>query len=517
MDDTRDLNDLIKENEEKYNSNKDRLSLLNKKYEESLDANLDVDQNLIAEIKRINIEQRKILKDISVLRKRQEELTERIKKAKGEDTEEKIVTTPSIPKDMEIQETPDAKDNDEQYYDENGNEITKEEAEKQVQEESKENEAKEEDLEATIELPKEVIKAAVDRSMRDDTTKNMKIVFDGKTGTYQINSPYTSVPKLYVVSKELLDKNNSNTKTLIEKYGENIDLNLVNALENFDREFNTNAKEKYLNNTFDGKILYDFRKFSHVGKQYLTSKDKKEIKKVAKEYSKLHENCNVVKFSNKKAAILLGAGLAAFGAATSITSTNNNDNKPNSVIEKTTEDTSTTEEIKKEEKTTEKITTEEKTTQTQTTEDKKETTEELPKEEETKKEEITVSKDEEDEKDNTKVGDMIELDSVDLYSSSSASQPAGNTENWNIPGFRIGAISVVSDTKAGSEIIKVVKDSNMTIDKILDECEQMGYDKDNIKLSFLIEALDENGNVMNNQLGWVKQSDLKNDNVAKLK
>lgn len=385
-------------------------------------------------------------------------------------------------------------------------ELNKKKFEKIMAESIEKIDASLENEESTVELPsKEDLEDTLDLNELNDI-QNIKIVFDSQMGVYQIHSSKRTVPYLHVVKKELLDENNMKTIKEKSRYGNDIDLNIVDALDAYDKRYNTRMKTKYVNNDFDGKIIYDFRKFSSLKKEFLSSKDKRTLKKLAKNYSKNHENCSIINFFNKKAAVLLGIGLTAGAAVSSMSQMKQEDKEykeENVKVESTTlEDLEKTEKLP--EIITESaeviVTTEEAKEQNN---EKKETITEEVKAINQEKEEITQIEEKINEK-NTKVGDKINLENIDLYYTSLDAEPRGNTMNLNCDEFVVNSISVTY----GSEIVQIVKDDSSSIEELKDKYEKE-YGED-LRICFNINGVDKNGNVIYKNVGWIDYEDVMN-------
>lgn len=506
---TKEVSEATKENIKKKEEllkiiEKNRISLeeLQKYYNDNLDKDLmpiDVDKfKIIAEnIKKLDAEQRKLKMQVRELEK---EISEKV---------------------VEINVSEEATD-----------ELPVKEIKEKLNKEN-ENirlEIYDESEEPTFELPRKEIKEELDKS------SNIKIECDLKNSIYRIYSPYSESPFIHVVSKELLDPNSKEYKTykseLIEKHGLDLeyglDLNIEKAFEKFDKKYNTNIAEAYSTNTFEGKIVYDLRKFSRskniIDNDFLSSKEKRALKNIAKNYSKKHDNCDIVQFSNKKAAMLLGSAIVVGAVATSIPSIKTTEEDNNSVVEYLNGMPIDADEndIIYYDKDGNEIS---KDNTTSSTIDIK--TDDSVKEEQTTTEDVFDSStedeiiEENDHKD-FRVGDIIsaeDMENVDLYHLPTDSVSVGNISNWpNIVSYKIAGISPTDisastyiNTEINGELVQfAIRNNNISTEEIkkkLDDQYGPGY---NIRLHIM--ALDENGNVINDQFGWVDLEQLEQEN-----
>lgn len=356
-----------------------------------------------------------------------------------------------------------------------------------------------------------------------DYESETKMEFDLKNSLYRIYSPYSEAPIIHVVSKELLDPNSDESKAYIselkQKYGsdlklDGLDLNAAKAFAEFDEKFNTALENRYANDIFSGKIVYDLRKFNLSNKKivnsdFLNSQEKKQFKKLAKNYKKNHDNCDIVQFSNTKAAKLLGGSLVAGVAATAgvagisgVTSIISKEDKNNveyldgMPIEADENDVIYYDEDGNE-ITKDNISSE--TTEIKTPDNTKEeqiTTEggfDGPSDDETI---------EEDEHKVLRVGDIIsaeDMGTVGVYGSSDAvsiTEPVNYTDRYFFDGYNVDAISLLD----GNTILEVARDNILSIQELIEKYEKGALD---LRASFHVKGLDKNNNVINPDVGWI--------------
>jgi hypothetical protein len=366
-------------------------------------------------------------------------------------------------------------------------------------EEKKTEEEIEEELSKTVELP--VIKEEDTLELPDETVKeinnkkednkikkveNVKVVYNAQNGLYTVSALVDGELK---TSTNLINGNLINSNSLK-------DTNIIPLFERFDKDNNTNLKQQFSDDKLEYKAVYDLRKSSILHKSILKRSERKELKKFAVAMSKKNDNIDYISnnFSKKKAAILLGVGLTGGAAIYGVNSVNNNKIDTKTVIESTTE-TKTTEEktTKKEDAIVENTTTEQET--------------EYNKNDviATEKEEITTENLDTEPTIDYKVGDKVNLENADLYYSSTALEPSGNTERVKCDNYKITMISVTHDDK----IIDVIKDNSESINELKDK-----YSKiygDDFRILFNSDALDSDENIITKNVGWVDSSDLINE------
>ena len=366
----------------------------------------------------------------------------------------------------------------------------------------------EEDVEPTIELPK--VKE------EKKLISNLRIIFDGKNGLYIVKylENNEEKTKLFTIDKELL-KNSDDEYIYKGKKYKDLDFNVVKALGELDKELNTDYKDKYITNDFNSKIIYDFRKLSIIDSTYLNYQQKKKLKKQAKKYKKTHTNCNIINFSTKKAAVLLGLSLAGAASGIGLSTKTPKVENQNKVIVELKE-----EKIKTEEKHNENVKTEEKTVIKETKEevkkDEKITTEEVK--EENVEEIREVTKEE-------KIDDTLNLENIDLYNSAFDEDlglsSRGNTnniigDNYTFDHFESSLIVVTY----GPEVVELIKYNTTSQSDLINKCNELKnkYKEsygDDIKISLNINACDANNNVISKDAGWFNSDNinLENENV----
>lgn len=366
----------------------------------------------------------------------------------------------------------------------------------------------------TLELS---VKKIREKMKKNNVDASIKIEFDASIGVYRLYLPYNDIPELHVFSCELLGNNSQYVKDLKGKYPDilnsGLDFNIVKMLGEFDEKYSTDLQEKYINNNFMGKIIYDFRKFSNIDKEFINSKQKKQIKNMAKNYKKEHENCTVITNFNKKAAIMLGVGIGVATAGITSMDTkkyNPNDNKQTMAIESTIE-----EDLEK----TDKL--------PKITEEDLEKTDKLPNIEDNNKKYYDldgneISKEKYDklwnEIDNNpvdveledkytyepiKVGSIIQLENIDLYYRASDPKPVGNIEKLNCASYKVNAMSATN----GNEYFgKTIRNDSIDVNTFMKQTEENYGPLYNISLH--IQGLDEDGNVIYEDVGWIHYDDL---------
>ncbi len=312
-----------------------------------------------------------------------------------------------------------------------------------------------------------------------DLTK-LKIIFDGKNGRYEIKFYENNIEKskLYPINKELLDKKSNKYIGYSMKYQDDVDYNLVEAMSEFDKEYNTNLKDLYVNNKLINNIIYDLRKFSSLDKRILTNKEKKTFKKNVKKY-KERDNVEVIRFSKKKAATLLVLGTVAAASVGTVLNDKKEDTPDNSKekIESTTQDNL-------QEKTTEKLTTEDKTTEDKMVID--------PEKSEI---EVTVDKVKEPKH---QVGSRVDLNGADIYYTVFDENPRTNTDIIDAEQYYIDRIIV---KQYGSQISEDITKRGKSIEELNKE-----YGPD-AEIWFLIRT----NNPKLDKVGWINAEVLLNN------
>lgn len=367
-------------------------------------------------------------------------------------------------------------------------EKNKEDLEKTIeldQEKLQEAISKSEDLEKTLELDKEKIIDEVNKqgdsnkSVTAFENEKIDILFDSSKGWYNIKLG-DSLPKIYSVDKTLLDENNEKRKELINKYGNLVDVCLIDILENYDKQYNSNLVDKYIKGNL--KPIYDFRKFRELNKEVLNTKEEKKFKKMIKKSQNKYGSKVVTIFSSnklKKAAITFG--LITGGAVALTNNINTEEKKEENQIEILSDDN--IEEI-------ETLSTEE---------NKEENIEVLDENIETKRDDTILRED-------YKIGDKVNLNNIDIFYTSLYDNPMGNTSNINSKNFQISIIAVTY----GSEIVDVIRSGNESINSLREKYEKM-YDP-NINIAVNVNVLDDSGNVIQKNVGWFNSDKLYNSN-----
>ena len=340
--------------------------------------------------------------------------------------------------------------------------------------------------------PTEVLK----ESVSNEELKDAKIVFDG---TFKLI--YDNGKKVYEkeIDVNLLDHNISEKKSAFN-------FNIIKLLKEFDEKYNTKVYFRYMINDID--VVYDFTKINK-------SVDRKQVKKVremAKRESKAFNNIKVKDERMKKfrtgLTAVAAAGLLLFGGIHSFNkqskNTFNNDKATVSNAGQTDaamEDVTEYLEIDSEEPKTEEVKKKvETSTETSVTPTIKETKDEHNDKEESIIDKTTVSTDKETEvKNSPKIGDVYELNSVDLYHASTDENPLGNTsyakETNSV--FKINLIAVVYN----NQVMKLVYNDSMDLDTLESICKEK-YGND-FKIFVNPNELDKDGNLITENVGWI--------------
>ena len=415
----------------KYKMGKKELENLKMEYDSSIDENLVGNQDIIDKIREKEREQKQILNEIQNIRK---------------------FFNLEIKPDETIQDTL-LSDNSNQKETEN-TEIIEEKIEPDVLLSQKKEEINENGLDI----------------------QSIKIIFNAKMGVYEIKMFENGQEKykLYGVDKELLDIKSDKYNKYLKEYGYGVDFNLINSLKEFDLEYGTSLKEKYIENSLENKIVYDLRKIS--SSKIFNRKEKKQLKKNINEYCE-RENVDKIKFSGKKATALIGLGLVATVAATQgiKESKSNNDVKP--AVENTTK-----EQIVSNDKNTEKV---ESTTEKDVIIDV-----------ENKKVDIVHNNTQFDDI-NLGVGSTVDLNGVDIYYTIFDDSATTNTDLIDAQVYLIKRITV----KFGSEVVDVVTKKGTSMEELR---EKYGPDAE-IWVSL------ESRNPNYSEIGWIKGNILMND------
>lgn len=321
--------------------------------------------------------------------------------------------------------------------------------------------------------------------------KDAKIVYDG---SYKII--YDKGTKVYEhkINDVVLDYN------LKEKQSD-FNINIMRMLEDFDEINNTNLYNQYMTNNIS--VTYNFSK---IGKK-ADKKQVNKIKKIAKKETKNFRNVTIIDDRAKKfrnGLFLTGmAVLTGFLSNSFIKKEKENRNfapvnEYATVNEAGPTDASvdkvadlvgkTNEEI-------EQISTEvfEKTVEEKNVVTK---TDSKPKKIEVKEEK------KEETKESIKVGDTYKLGSVDLYNASTDDTPLGDTEYAEETKsiFEVNLIAVVYN----NQVMRLVNNNSIDIDALENICK----DKygDDFKIFVNPNELDEDGNLITENVGWIQLS-----------
>lgn len=174
--------------------------------------------------------------------------------------------------------------------------------------------------------------------------KNMKCVYDVNINAWKIycNLNGKDISKIYTIDKDIINNLLNSEK----------DLSLLNALEQFDKDMNTDVKNKYFLGELNADIIYDLRGIFTLQKEMFNKKQKDIVMKNAKKQKK--KGASVFYFNSKKSKDLLSrtisektkktiigtaigasAALASLGVATNLSSQNNEDISIDKGIENT--------------------------------------------------------------------------------------------------------------------------------------------------------------------------------------
>ena len=365
---------------------------------------------------------------------------------------------------------------------------------------------------------------------------DVKIVFDGVYKVKNCGETIYQEP----IDDVLLEHSSTDKKTIHNA-------NIIKVLNHFDEINNSNLCERYKNGNLE--VVYDLISFDRLQEDVDITK---RIESIAKKEAK-HNDKVLVRKKNKfgklkvgvsaiaAAALLVAGGMGIMSKlhknkkSDKSTKTNveyasdNNLESLNTVqntkvVEPTTEATTemTTEattEITTEattEMTTEATT--ELTTEATTEMTTEATTEQLsievndeiriiePEEDEVAepivfeseiKEEPVIEENQED----LKIGDVVRFDNADLYYSSTALSPAGNTDYLSIDDCKVTRISIVYQ----GEIVDVITDENASVIEI-QKVFQEKYG-DDVKVFINSDVIDKNENSICSDLGWVDVTD----------
>ncbi len=350
------------------------------------------------------------------------------------------------------------------------------------------------DEEITVELPKKTVEEIKEKSKNEQVVESkavsdIKIIYTAKNGIYTINALVNNEYKTAtcLISKDLINSNS-------EK-----DTNFIPLFEIFDKENNTNLKQKFSDDKLEYTAIYDLRGASSLHRSILRSKDKKEQKKFAKKQSLEKANVDYISnFSKKKAAILLGTTLVGSAALYGIGKNMSFDNGNKEVIEATTEKSTDDLDLYNNEKI--------------TTFETKQTTEEIEKNDE--KDFIITDygedKSVEEEPDfvDYKIGDIVDLENVDLYYASDSDEIISNTEDpvfKDCENYQLTMMSVVRNGKSVKSYVK-----NASLRQLKEEYKKI-FGDDNFEIRINATGLDKEHNMVLRNIGWFDDDNLEDE------
>ena len=329
-----------------------------------------------------------------------------------------------------------------------------------------------------------------------------KVVFDGVYKIIYEGQTIFSEP----IDDVLLDYNYS------ESNAKN-NINIIRMLERFDEKNNSNLCNKYRNGEL--KVYYDLLQYARVQDDKSITK---QITKIAKKEAKKNNNVTVYKenrfnkFKVGVSAIAAAAlvALGSFGLANKFGKNKTVANSRNASIEYMADND--VEELSTVSNTSEAIT--EATTQ-MTTEATTEITTEaiaeaITEAAETKVEPVIEVKEEvnsqptveENNEFDLKIGDTLSLGDVDLYYTSTDEVAVGNASYLDGYTLQVSLFSVVYK----GECIAVISDSSKTSAELEKEYKEKYGDDIEIKVNGA--AINPEGNVYANYLGWTDESEL---------
>ena len=327
-----------------------------------------------------------------------------------------------------------------------------------------------------------------------------KVVFDGVYKIIYEGQTIFSEP----IDDVLLDYNYS------ESNAKN-NINIIRMLERFDEKNNSNLCNKYRNGEL--KVYYDLLQYARVQDDKSITK---QITKIAKKEAKNNNNVTVYrenKFNKFKIGVsaIAAAALVALGSFSLANKLGKNKtvaNSRNASIEYMADND--VEELSTVSNTSEAIT--EATTQ-MTTESTTEITTEaiaeaITEAAETKVEPVIEVKEEvesqpiieENNEFDLKIGDTLSLGDVDLYYTSTDEVAVGNASYLDGYTLQVSLFSVVYK----GECIAVISDSSKTSAELEKEYKEKYGDDIEIKVNGA--AINPEGNVYANYLGWIDES-----------
>lgn len=266
--------------------------------------------------------------------------------------------------------------------------------------------------------------------------------------------------------------------------------NIINMLKNFDKENGTYINDRYMKDELP--VFYAFDKLDK-------SKDKivrKKAKKIAKRERKYNENVSIfdnkLKRMSKRIALAVGAGiLVAGGMVESILKFNSSEvdySSETSVVTNAGVSDASYEEIK-----VEAVPVIEEVPELDLDKEKTDVKENTIEEKTEVKEETVETKEEP-----VKIGSNYELESVDLYRSSTDEKAIGNTSRLGQDHtYETSLVAVVYNNQV---VMKLTYSDSMDIEELESICKDKYGDSAQIFLNF--NELDKDGNLVTKNVGW---------------
>lgn len=300
--------------------------------------------------------------------------------------------------------------------------------------------------------------------------RDLKIKYTRKTGMYEFTYYKKEGNKWYPYrSNYTFDKTNHirSDKMLYNIFGkgkyEKLDLDLCEALREFDMVNNTKYCRNYINDTAVLDISYDMR-----GKnRKLSRKDNKKLEKVA-EIQSMFKNAKLKRYSRKLSYTV--AGLSLIGILSLGTAIRNN------TMSKNIDD--------------------------------------IPKTDNVVMEDITLSNDEVSENNvipiiQEDIDETEEITNQTLYSTYDETGLEAHIEKLGCASYGVSLVAVYQ----GEDLVKVLnvsKDDNFDIDSFIENYRRINGD--NFDFSINVDGYDSNKNKIYENIGWTKNIDLVKNN-----
>ena len=337
--------------------------------------------------------------------------------------------------------------------------------------------------------------------LKSNINRDFKVLFDGK---YKLVDEFNNVVCEKSINNILLDHNYSQNMP-------SFNFDIINFLE----EYNPILKRKYI--TSNISITYDFTKVK-ITKE--NAESIRKLKKIAKLESRAFKNVsykdNSVKKIISRGLIIASTIGILLGGKSAIKNINISNSKANNSYSTTTIDENQENlNINKINHTEKEITTQEKTTESAAIKENKDNNIVSNKNTVTdnKTEVKTENKINEEVKDESiKIGDVVYLNSVDLYHASTDDAPNGNTEHLGDKlQYKVNMISIVYK----NQVIDRIYDNSVDIYKLSESCKEK-YGED-VKVYFNSDPIDKDGNIISENVGWVNSEQDENAIIKVLK